>query len=75
MILKTADLRDVWRERNPEKIQYSWWSYRGGARRRNVGWRLDYFLVSTPILPEVEDAEILSDVLGSDHAPISIVIK
>lgn len=75
MILKTADLRDVWRERNPEKVQYSWWSYRGGARRRNVGWRLDYFLVSTPLLPEVEDAEILSDVLGSDHAPISIVIK
>ncbi len=57
----------------PEK--YSWWSYRAGARPRNIGWRLDYFLVSESYLSQVSDAAILADVLGSDHCPVSIDLK
>ncbi|MDC1196134.1 hypothetical protein N8010_02120 [Crocinitomicaceae bacterium] len=54
---------------------YSWWSYRGGARDRNVGWRIDYFLVSQSLMDRVEDAFILGDVHGSDHCPVGIVVK
>lgn len=69
-ILSRADLSDVWRERNPKTVKYSWWSYRGGARKRNIGWRLDYFLVSRGLLKSVVSADILDEVGGSDHAPI-----
>ena len=51
---------------------YSWWSYRAGARQRNVGWRLDYFGVSNSLLPRVSEPRIHADVLGSDHCPVSI---
>ena len=51
---------------------YSWWSYRAGARQRNVGWRLDYFGVSNTILPRVSNPKIHADVLGIDHCPVSI---
>ncbi|MBT3320961.1 MAG: exodeoxyribonuclease III [Anaerolineae bacterium] len=66
---------DPFRYLNPEKEQYSWWSYRGGARARNVGWRIDYFLISENLLPRVEDVIIHDDVLGSDHCPIELRIK
>ena len=49
---------------------YSWWSYRGKARERNTGWRIDYFLVSERLREKVKDARILSDVYGSDHCPV-----
>ena len=52
--------------------QYSWWSYRAGARARNIGWRIDYFLVSEAFLPSVNDAFILQEVAGSDHCPVGI---
>lgn len=55
--------------------QYSWWSYRGGARDRNVGWRIDYFLVSKSFLPSVNEAFILQEVAGSDHCPVGIELK
>ncbi len=74
-ILKKLDLSDIWRERNPGKIQYTWWSYRGGARRRNVGWRIDYFLVSRSIVSEIGDVSILDGVAGSDHAPLTLVVN
>jgi exodeoxyribonuclease-3 len=64
---------DTFRFRYPDtEEKYSWWSYRGGARERNVGWRIDYFLVSESIQGRVEDAFILKDVLGSDHCPVGI---
>lgn len=54
---------------------YSWWSYIGGARNRNVGWRLDYFFVSNDLEPRIADAAIHSDVLGSDHCPVSLTLS
>ncbi|GAB4521514.1 MAG: exodeoxyribonuclease III [Anaerolineales bacterium] len=66
---------DVYRQRYPEREQYTWWTYRGGARRRNVGWRIDYFLVSEGLLPRVEDSIIHDDVTGSDHCPVTLVLK
>jgi exodeoxyribonuclease-3 len=68
-----AGLVDVFRERNPgKKGLYSWWSARGGARSRNVGWRIDIFLVSRDLVGRVQDARIHADVLGSDHCPVSL---
>ncbi|RYE89333.1 MAG: exodeoxyribonuclease III [Myxococcales bacterium] len=71
----STGLVDVFRERHPgEKGHYSWWSARGGARSRNVGWRIDIFLVSPPLVERVRDAKIHPDVLGSDHCPVSLDI-
>ena len=61
---------DIWRERNPERVQYSWWSYRFHAREKGIGWRIDYFIVSEGLLPLVKDVEILDQVTGSDHCPV-----
>lgn len=64
---------DSFRERRPDVTdQYTWWSQRSGARKRNVGWRIDYFFVSEPLLPHVAGAAIHPEVLGSDHCPISL---
>lgn len=64
---------DVFRERHPgEKGHYTWWSNRPGVREKNVGWRIDYFLVSTSLLPRVADARIHPEVPGSDHCPVSL---
>jgi exodeoxyribonuclease-3 len=68
-------LVDTFRSMNPETVKYSWWSYRAGAREKNVGWRIDYFMVSQSIINRVEDADILTDVLGSDHCPVSVRIN
>ena len=54
---------------------YSWWTYRGGARERNVGWRLDYFFVAKRMLDRVENARIRPDILGSDHCPVELDLK
>ncbi|HEY9082083.1 MAG TPA: exodeoxyribonuclease III [Vicingaceae bacterium] len=68
-----AGLVDTFRYFYPEKKDmYSWWSYRGGARFKNVGWRIDYFLVSQAFLPKVKSAAIYMEVDGSDHCPVSI---
>ena len=63
---------DTFREFNQEPEQYSWWSYRTRARDRNVGWRLDYFFVNKEFMDHVESSYILSDVRGSDHAPVGL---
>ncbi|MEY2963921.1 MAG: hypothetical protein RL754_1182 [Bacteroidota bacterium] len=68
-------LVDTFRHLYPDTVKYSWWSYRGGAREKNVGWRLDYFLVSAALLPQIEDSEILNDVMGSDHCPVMLRLK
>lgn len=58
----------------PEKILYSWWSDRFQARAKNAGWRIDYFLVSDRIQDRITQADILTDVLGSDHCPVTLEI-
>ena len=66
---------DSFRYLHPEsKDSYSWWSYRGGARAKNVGWRIDYFLVSDFFAHNLKEAFILPEILGSDHCPIGIVL-
>ena len=65
-----SGLVDTYRHLYPTTVKYSWWSYRGGSRERNVGWRLDYFLVSESLMVKVKNSEILNDVLGSDHCPV-----
>lgn len=66
---------DTYRWLHPDKATYSWWSMRGGARQRNVGWRLDYFIISPDLRDRVESAEIHTDVMGSDHCPVSLILK
>lgn len=67
---------DVFRQRHPnEKGTYTWWSQRGAARAKNVGWRIDIFLVSEALAPKVTDAQIHPDVKGSDHCPISLTLE
>lgn len=66
---------DTWRMLHPNEQKYSWWSYRGGARQRNVGWRIDYFLASERLHDQIVSAEILDDVMGSDHCPISLELR
>lgn len=70
--LLDAGFTDVWREHNPQKQQYTWWSYRSAARARNIGWRIDYFLCSSSIAGKIRNPQIHDDVLGSDHCPVSI---
>ncbi len=65
---------DTFRLLHPTEEKYSWWSYRMRARERNVGWRIDYFLVSSRLAPQVREASILNEVEGSDHCPVSLVI-
>ena len=69
-----SGLVDTFRHLYPETEKYSWWSYRAGARKKNVGWRIDYFLVSKSLVPRVKDAFILNEVEGSDHCPVGIEI-
>lgn len=70
--LLDAGFVDSWRHANPAQAKYSWWSYRGGAREKNVGWRLDYMLVSERALGQIQEPHIHNDVLGSDHCPVSL---
>lgn len=66
---------DAYRALYPERVQYTWWTYISNARSRNVGWRLDFFLVSADLLDRVEDVIIHDDVPGSDHCPVSLVLR
>lgn len=66
---------DTFRKLHPETVLYSYWSNRGGARERNVGWRLDYFFISPDLMERVEAAEIHTEVMGSDHCPISLTLS
>lgn len=70
--LLEAGFTDTFRKLYPEKVQYSWWSYMYHAREKNVGWRIDYFVVSNRIFEKVKDSFILNDVFGSDHCPVGI---
>ena len=60
----------------PDKTDaYSWWSYRAQSRARNVGWRIDYFIVSERLRARIENADILPEVMGSDHCPVMLELK
>lgn len=70
-----AGFVDSWRLQHPEEVKYSWWSYRMRARERNVGWRIDYFLVSDNFKDHIVSTDILNDVFGSDHCPVELVLS
>ena len=74
--LLDAGFTDTFRHFYPTlENQYSWWSYRMGARAKNIGWRIDYFLVSNRLVDRLESATIHSDIMGSDHCPVEAVIR
>ena len=66
---------DSWRFQHPQEVKYSWWSYRMAARQRNVGWRIDYFLVSECLRDRIVSTEIHDQIQGSDHCPVELVLK
>ena len=71
----TKDYVDTFRMFNTDPGQYSWWSYRFNARARNIGWRIDYFIIDTKSRNKVKSAAILPEILGSDHCPVEIIFK
>ena len=73
--LVAAGFVDSFRHLYPDTVRYSWWSYRFNARANNVGWRIDYFLVSDRLKGSITSADILTDVMGSDHCPVLLEIK
>lgn len=70
-----SQFKDSYRTLYPEKIEYSWWSYRFNSRAKNAGWRIDYWLVPEKMMDCVVDSKILTDVYGSDHCPVELEIK
>ncbi|MEY3693467.1 MAG: exodeoxyribonuclease [Bacteroidota bacterium] len=72
--LLDAGFADSWREQNPGVAKYSWWSMRSGARAKNIGWRLDYHVVSRRLMDSVAATEIHTEVHGSDHCPVRLVL-
>ena len=74
--LLNAGFTDSFRYLYPDKVEaYSWWSYMGRAREKNIGWRIDYFIVSNDIRKNIKEANIFPEVLGSDHCPVGLEIK
>lgn len=72
--LQGAGFIDSWRMQHPEEVKYSWWSYRMQARSRNVGWRIDYFLVSESLRDRILSTDIHNQIEGSDHCPVELVL-
>jgi exodeoxyribonuclease III len=73
--LLQENLIDIYRKRYPEKEEYTWWTYRAKARERNIGWRLDYFLISEKLEERVIDIIIHTDIYGSDHCPVTLILE
>jgi len=73
--LLASGFTDSFRSLHPDQVKYSWWSYRMAARERNVGWRIDYFLVSNNFTDRIAGAEIHNEIFGSDHCPVELTIK
>ena len=74
-LLTNTQLIDSYRKLHPDKIEYSYWSYMRKSREKNIGWRLDYFLVDLRLIKKVKESVILTNILGSDHAPIKLNIS
>lgn len=70
--LLAAGFTDTFRALYPNRVEYSWWSYMMKAREKNVGWRIDYFVVSNRLFEKVKDSFILGEIMGSDHCPVGI---
>jgi exodeoxyribonuclease III len=68
-------LVDVYRHLYPERVQYTWWTYRFNARKKGIGWRLDYFMISEALVRGLQDVVVHDDVLGSDHCPVSVIFS
>ncbi len=73
--LLSAGFTDTFRYLYPETVTYSWWSYRMKARERNAGWRIDYFIISDRLRDKLKDAVIHTDIYGSDHCPVSVLME
>ncbi len=73
--LLQAGFIDSWRSLNPGVVKYSWWSYRFQARAKDVGWRIDYFLVSDNLRERIAGAEIHNEIFGSDHCPVELILR
>ena len=73
--LINAGFIDTFRSLHPDERRYTWWTFRAGARARNIGWRIDYFFISRTLLSNLKSAEIHESHLGSDHCPISIELE
>ena len=73
--LLTSGFTDSWRFQHPGEAKYSWWSYRMAARERNVGWRIDYFLVSESLRGRIVSTDIHNEIYGSDHCPVELVLE
>lgn len=73
--LVASGLVDTFRKLHPEEVAYTFWSVRFGARAKNVGWRIDYFLVSSSLFPSVKDSYVSMDLMGSDHCPIGLKLN
>ena len=72
--LTEAGFIDTYRYLHPETQKFSWWSYRYNARAKNIGWRIDYFLISERLASRLQDADILDNITGSDHCPVTITL-
>lgn len=70
--LHSAGFVDTFRHLHPEKVKYSWWSYRANAREKNIGWRIDYFLASSALESKIKEADVYDHVVGSDHCPVFV---
>lgn len=73
--LLDAGFVDTYRQLHPDTVAYSWWSYRFRSREKNIGWRIDYFLVSRRLVPHLAAAEIHADIYGSDHCPVTLTLS
>ncbi len=74
-MLLASGFIDTFRTLYPEQVTYSWWSYRFQARQKNAGWRIDYFIISERLRPQLLDARIHTDILGSDHCPVELELE
>ena len=73
--LLESGFTDSFRFKYPEEVKYSWWSYRFQARQKNAGWRFDYFVISDRLRERLEDAQIHTEIFGSDHCPVELTIR
>ncbi len=73
--IMNAGFVDTFRALHPNEVKYSWWTYRFSARKKNVGWRIDYFIVSKSLINKIKSAFILNEYEGSDHCPVGIELK
>lgn len=73
--LLASGFKDTFRTLHPDEQIFSWWSYRFHAREKNVGWRIDYFIVSDKLMPKVKEANIHTEIMGSDHCPVELLLN